>query len=90
MKRKASFVTQQIEDTQCLVSVGGEDFSGLVRSNSSAAYIVDLLEREITQEEIVDAMCRRYDAPREVIRADVEEVLQTLREIHALEEDGDR
>ena len=31
-------------------------------------------------------MCAEYNAPRETIAADVEEVLNTLRSIHALEE----
>ena len=86
MKLKDAFVTQQIEDTQFLIAVGGEAFSGVVRSNKTAAYIVDLLGSEITRDEIVDAMCRKYDAPRAVIAADVDGVLEKLRSIHALEE----
>ena len=86
VKLKDSFMTQQIEDTQFLVSMGGEDFRGIVRSNKTAAFIVDMLARETDKEAIVEAMCRRYDAPRDLIAADVEEILNTLRSIHALEE----
>ena len=86
MKLKDTFITQQIEDTQFLISIGGESFGGLVRSNKTAAFIVDQLGRDTSKEEIVDAMCARYDAPRDVIAADVDEVLATLRGIGALEE----
>ncbi len=86
MKLKDSFVTQDIAGTQFLVSVGGEGFSGYVRSNPTAAYIVDLLKEETDKERIVDAMCARYDAPRAEIDADVEEILNILRRIGALEE----
>ena len=86
MRLKDTFITQQIEDTQIMISLGGETFGGMVRSNKTAAYIVDLLGRDTTREEIVDAMCARYDAPRDVIAADVDEVLATLRGIGALEE----
>ena len=86
MRLKDTFITQQIEDTQIMISLGGEAFGGMVRSNKTAAYIVDLLGRDTTREEIVDAMCARYDAPRDVIAADVDEVLATLRGIGALEE----
>lgn len=86
MKLKNDFVTQVIDDTQFLVPMGGESFHGIVRSNKTAAFIVDCLKEETTAEQIVDAMCERYDAPRETIAADVEEVLNTLRGIHALEE----
>ena len=86
MKLKSNFVTQVIDDTQFLVPLGGENFRGIVRSNKTAAFIVDCLKEETTAEQIVDAMCAQYNAPRETIAADVEEILNTLRGIHALEE----
>ena len=86
MKLKSDFITQDIDDTQFLVPLGGEAFQGIVRSNRTAAFIVDCLKEETTEEAIVDAMCGKYDAPRAEIAADVEEILATLRSIHALEE----
>ena len=86
MKLKEDFITQDIDGTQFLVSVGAETFSGVVRSNKTAAFIVDCLKKETTKEQIVDAMCAEYNAPRETIAADVEEILNTLRSINALEE----
>ena len=86
MKLKDSFLIQTIDDTQFMVPVGGKPFSGIVRSNRTAAFIVDALREETTEDEIVDAMCARYDAPREVIAADVRGILDMLRGIHALEE----
>ena len=86
MKLKSSFLTQDIDDTQFLIPVGGETFSGMVRSNSTAAFIVNLLKKETTEEAITDALWEEYDAPREVISADVQNVLSILRSIDALEE----
>ncbi len=86
MKLKSGFVTQEIGDTQFLVSLGGEQFNGLVRSNKTAAFIVDRLKEETSEEAIVDAMCARYDAPRDLIRGDVRGILDKLRSIRALEE----
>ena len=86
MKLKSDFITQTIEDTQFLISVGDESFRGIVRSNRTAAFIVDCLKEETTEERIIDAMCGKYDAPREEIAADVKRILDTLREIGALEE----
>lgn len=86
MKLKPDFITQQIDDTQFLVPLGAEAFKGIVRSNKTAAFIVDCLQAETTEDAIVDAMCAKYDAPREVIAADVNEVLNTLRGIDALDE----
>lgn len=86
MKLKDGFITQNIDDTQFLVPVGTGNFSGIVRSNRTAAFIVDSLKEETTEEQIIDALYERYDAPKEEITADVREILSTLRSIHALEE----
>ena len=86
MKLKEDFITQDIDGTQFLVAVGGEAFNGIVRNNETATFIVDCLKEETTLDAIVDRMCARYDAPRETIAADVAEIINTLRGIHALEE----
>ena len=86
MKLKSDFITQTIEDTQFLVPIGAEAFQGIVRSNRTAAFIVDCLKADTTEEKIVDAMCAKYDAPRAEIAADVKEIISTLRGINALEE----
>ncbi len=86
MKLKGEFITQDIDDSQFLVPVGAEAFSGIVRSNKTAAFIVNCLKEETTKEAIVEAMEQKYDAPRATIEADVETILETLRSIRALEE----
>ena len=86
MKLKSDFIVQDIDDTQFLVPLGHEAFNGIVRSNKTAAFIVNCLKNDTTKDQIVDAMCLQYNAPRETIEADVEEILGTLRSINALEE----
>lgn len=85
MKLKENFVTQEIDGEQIMVAAGG-DFAGMVRSNATAAFIVDCLKTDTTQEAILDAMCRKYDAPREIMAAGVNKVLNNLRRIGALDE----
>ena len=46
---------------------------------------MDCLKNDTTEEQIVDAMCLKYDAPRNVIAADVKEILEKLRGIGAIE-----
>lgn len=86
VKLKSGFISQTLDDTQFLVPMAGEAFSGVVRSNETAAFIVDLLREETTEEKIVDAMWEQYDASREQIATDVHEVLSVLRGINALDE----
>ncbi|MBR0425886.1 MAG: PqqD family protein [Clostridia bacterium] len=86
MKLKSDFITQEIDGTQFLVAVGGESFNGIVKSNATAAFIVDCLKNDTTEQAITDAMCAEYDAPRDVIAGDVHSVIETLRGIGAIEE----
>ena len=86
MKLKTGFITQYIDDVQYLVPTGDVAFNGMIRSNPTAAYVVDRLKEETTREQIADEMCRKYDAPREMIEADIDAVLDTLRGVGALEE----
>lgn len=86
MKLKHDFIIQDIEETQFLVPVGAESFQGIVRNNQTAAFIVDCLREETTEEAIVDAMLDRYAVDRETVTADVKEILEKLRGINALKE----
>ena len=55
MKLKDSFITQQMDDEQIMVEAGG-NFTGMVRSNATAAFIVDLLKTNTSKDAILDAM----------------------------------
>lgn len=84
MKLKSTFITHNTEDGQLMISAGG-DFNGMVRSNSTAAAIIDMLATDISREQMIAAMLERYDATEEEISADVDKVLSTLDKIGALE-----
>lgn len=85
MKLKENFITQEMDGEQIMVAAGG-GFAGMVRSNATAAFIVDCLKTGTTREAILDTMEKKYDAPREVMAADVDMVLTNLRKIGALDE----
>ena len=69
------------------VSVTQSDIeSGLIRSNKTAAFIVDQLKSETTLDSIVDAMFGKYDAPKEVLRRDAQAVIDKLRSVGAIDE----
>lgn len=85
MKLKSGFIARELTDEQIMVSASG-DFSGFIRSNKTAAFIVNCLETDTTKEEIIEKMLEKYDAPKEVITEDVEKILDTLRSVGALDE----
>jgi len=86
MRLKEGFITHETGGEQIMVGTGSVSFAGLVRSNHTAAFIVDMLKSDTTKTAIVDAMEAAYDAPREVLERDVEKILEKLRGIGALDE----
>ncbi len=86
MKLKEGFITHESGGEQIMVAAGEAKFSGLVRSNKTAAFIVDCLKTETTEAEITEKMAAKYDAPKEVISADVKKIVDTLRSIGAIDE----
>lgn len=86
MKLKEGFITHQIQNTQMMVATGeaAKYFHGLVRSNETAAFIVDCLKSETTEEAIVDKLLEEYNVSREVATRDVHTVIEKLKSIEAL------
>lgn len=88
MKLKDGFITHDSNEEQIMVAVGdaADQFHGLVRSNRTAAYIIDCLKLENTEEQIVDAVLAKFDASYDVVTNDVHKVIDDLRQIGAIHE----
>lgn len=85
MKLKETFITHTTNNEQILVDTSGK-FSGIIRNNNTAAFIVDCLKEETSVEEIINKMIEEYDSPLEDIKNGVDDVLDTLRKVGALDE----
>ena len=85
MKLKDGFITHTAGDDQLLLSVRDDGFKGVIRSNKTAAAIIDLLKTDTTRDEIIAAMLERFDVPPEEAARGVDSVLAGLRELGAVE-----
>ena len=85
MKLKDTYITHDSDGEQILLDTSSS-FAGLIRSNKTAAFIVECLKDDTTQEKIVEAMFEKYDAPKDVLAKDVSEVIEKLRKVGALDE----
>lgn len=87
MKRKNGYLMTELGDT--CYAVAAEDAADcpnvLVTMNRVGSVIWKLLEEEITAEQLVQALCDRFDAPADVIRADAEAFLDKLSKAGLLE-----
>ena len=86
MKLKSSFITHKVANEHITVSTSNAQFSGLIRSNETAAIIIETLKNDTTPESIAKSLCERFDVEYETVLADVQGVIDSLREIGAIDE----
>lgn len=86
MKLKNNFITQKIDGEQIMVSTGDSKFCGIVKNNETAGFIVECLKKDTTRENIIKNMIDKYDASPEIIEESVDNILNKLRQIGALDE----
>ena len=87
MKLKSGYFTTEYQGRQLLLASGAAaaGFQGVVRSNETAAFIVDRLKTETTEAEIVAALLEVYDVAPEIAARDVRRIVDKLNGIGALE-----
>lgn len=85
MKIKEGFILRKV-GRQYVVAATGEasrNFNGMMRLNAEAAYAFELLQKGMTEEELVAALVSKYAAGEEEARADVAAFLSKLKEADA-------
>lgn len=85
MKLREEFITHESEIGQVMVATGNVPFSGLVRSNHTAAFIINCLKTEVTQEQIVERMEKTYGVSKKTAGKDVAMVIDKLKSIGAID-----
>ncbi len=86
MKINSGFIAHNDGEDKLLVSTGATKFSGLVRSNPTAGFIIECLEQDTTEDEIVEKMQQKWEVSDEIARRDVRKIIEQLRGIGAIDE----
>ena len=86
MKMRKDFLTHTSGNETLLVPSGKAGFSGIVKGNSTFGEILSLLKDDITEPQIITEMRAKYDAPEDVIAKDIRRILDSLRQVKALDE----
>ena len=86
MKLKSCFIHHQFDGETVIVPTAGADFHGLIQGNKTLAAIVECLSNDVTEDEIVDSLCARFNGDRELIKADVAEAVSKLKEVGAIDD----
>ena len=80
MKLKYEFVTNFVAGKTVAVAVGKglNEFGGFIKLNDTGAFIFELLKKEISEEEIFNALLKEYDVTEEKARESTKEFLEYL------------
>ena len=81
MKFKDGVIITKNGDEHIIVAAGeaGQMFSGMIKMNSTAAFIAELLQSETTEESLIDRLLEKYEVTPEQARLAVLSVLEKVR-----------
>lgn len=87
MKLKEGFVLSKAGEDYVAVATGeaGKTFQGLVRNNATAAFLLEKLKKECSEEELTAALLEEYEVPEETAKADVRKFVEIIEEAGMLE-----
>ena len=81
MKLNPAFLTHEIRGVHFTVSTTGTKFNGMIRSNPTAAFIIELLKEDTTEREIVDKILAKYDVDCATAEKDTANIISQLRRV---------
>ena len=82
MKLKYTLEMIEIDGRSFAVPIGenADSFCSVIECNETAAVILEMLKKDISEKQIVTALEDRYEAPAGVIESRVRRFLNTLQE----------
>ena len=88
MKIKSDFTIQKVGSSYVAIAVGetSKTFRTMIKLNATGAFLWNLLsQKDLTEEELVDALLAEYDVDRETAANDVSKIVAVLTENHILQ-----
>lgn len=88
MRIRKGYVLNEIADQKIVVAVGEETlrFSGVIKLNTTGAFLWNRLENPCTMEDLVQAVADNYKVTREQASQDVKAFLEVLQSAGIIEE----
>lgn len=80
MRLKYTFETMELDDQTIAVPVGdiAGEFSGVIKLNTTALYVFNLLREDNTADAIIERMSEEFDVPKSVLASDVHNCIELL------------
>lgn len=80
MKIKNGFVLRRVMDNYVVVAVGeaSKSFRGMLKLNATAAEVWQGIEKGLSESQICDVLCEKYDVEPSVAICDVKKTVEEL------------
>ncbi|PKK92734.1 MAG: PqqD family protein [Tenericutes bacterium HGW-Tenericutes-6] len=87
MRIKEGFILKQVAKQYVVVPVGKNaiNFNGMITLNHSAKLLFDALEKDATEQDLVNVLLEAYDISEEFALRDVRSFINTLEEKNVIE-----
>lgn len=88
MKIAEGFALKTIADNNVVVPTGTNtvSFRSIISLNETGAFIWKQLERDNSEESVVNALVKEYDIDEETARSDVKDFVEAMRSANLLDE----
>ena len=87
MKIKEGFMLRNVAGNYVVVAVGeaSKNFSGVITLNGSGAFLWEQLTKDVTEEQLLQALLNEYEVSEEVAKKDVQMFVSKLKEAKIIE-----
>lgn len=86
MKISDGYLLRSVAGKNIVVSVGAEvNFNGMLTLNDTGVFFWNLLQKDITKEQMLEAVLNEYDVSAQEASADIDAFIGKLRENKILE-----
>lgn len=86
MKLNDEFLLHNMGNETLLVPTANAKFHGLVQGNKTVEVILSCLSKDTTEEQILSVLKERFDGDEELMKEDIADVVERLRDIGAIDD----
>jgi len=88
MKLKDGVIFTKVADETIVVTVGeaANAFRGMIKLNSTGAFIAENMQKETTKEELAALLLREYDVDEKTAAEAVESIIQKFQSVGLINE----
>ena len=86
MKIRDGYLLRNVAGKNIVVSIGSDvDFNGMLTLNDTGVFFWNLLQKDTTKEEMLEAVLKEYDVSSDIALQDIENFILKLQETKILE-----